>query len=1180
MITENSYLQSVPEEVTTLRHVSLDDKYTAENGHVFLTGIQALVRLPMMQIASDRDKGLNTAGYISGYRGSPLGTYDAQLQKAKKELARYNIIFQPGVNEDLAATAVWGSQQAQTLGEGRYDGVIGIWYGKGPGVDRSGDAFRHANLAGSSDKGGVLVLMGDDHTCESSTTCHQSEFALVDAMIPILSPANVEELLSYGLAGWAMSRYSGLWVGLKCVKDVADATGIVDLDAIPQCFTPSQEGFPTDGLNIRQPDTPHAQEYRLHNHKLDAARRFAFENRLDIITIESDRPWLGIATHGKSHLDVMNAFAELRLTPEALGKLGIRVYKVAMVWPLEPKGALEFSKGLETILVVEEKRSLLESQLREVLYDNADRPRIMGKRDGRGNRLFQEEMSLNAIQIAVAIGEVILERSNDTRLATRVQLLQSRNAPGKSTDLMPRSFYFCSGCPHNTSTKVPNGSRAYAGIGCSWMAQSMDRSTLGYTQMGAEGTSWVGEAPFSERTHIFQNMGDGTYFHSGLLALRAAVSAHTNITFKILFNDAVAMTGGQQHDGPLTPQAISWQVYTEGVQKIAVVTDDPGKYEAPLNWSVHPEGVAISPSRPSLLGTFAPGTTIHHRDELESVQSRLRDTKGTTVLIYDQMCAAEKRRQRKRGKIEDPAKRLFINELVCEGCGDCGIQSNCVSLQPVETDFGRKRKIDQFSCNKDYSCLKGFCPSFVTVEGGSFRPRISNDLATDDLRIPEPIRPALIGPYTLLITGVGGTGVVTVGAILGMAAHIEGKGFGALDMAGLAQKGGSVWSHLRFTPSPQDTGSIRISPGGADAIVGGDLLVTASSTTLGLMRQETKIIINTHESMPGRFALQADLHLPKEELLSQIKSVVSHGNVSQIDANALAINHCGDPMASNMVLLGYAYQQGLIPISASAILRAIETNGVAVKSNQRAFDLGRQAALDPDAQYAPHPGTSADGIDELIERRAKFLTNYQNTGYSLRYRSLVDEIRQFESTSFPGSTSMTEAVARYYFKLLAYKDEYEIARLYAKTDFLDSIRSQFEGQTKIKFNLSPPTLTRAKSRDSTRTREFGPWILSGFDILARMKFLRGTPFDPFGYSEERREERQLIVRYERLVKTITSGLSPDSSEIALRALRLPERIRGYGHVKVRHLKQVLPEWKQYEDALGAPGSLRSEKHGT
>src|SRR5262245_21030625 len=820
----------------TLRNVSLDDKYTLENGRIFITGTQALVRMPMMQHLRDRGAGHDTACYISGYRGSPLGGYDQQLWNAAKFLEAHQIVFQPGVNEDLAATACWGTQQAHFHGENKHDGVFAIWYGKGPGVDRSGDAFRHGNLAGTHRLGGVLVLMGDDHTCESSTTAHQSEFALVDAMIPILNPAGVQELLDYGIYGWALSRFSGCWVGLKCMKDTIDASAVVDVSServqirLPADYTP-----PPGGLNIRWPDPPLEQEERLHKHKIDAAKAFARANALDRIVVNAADARLGIMTCGKSYMDVRQALQYLGIDDAEARRLGLRVYKVAMTWPLEPEGALRFARGLRKVIVVEEKRGLIENQLKEICYGRPDMPQIVGKRDESGRELFPSNAALDPNHVAVSIGRRILEYARNTQLEARVAEQEGLAARVPDKPAMDRTPYFCSGCPHNTGTLVPEGSRALAGIGCHFMAVWMERNTAGFTQMGGEGASWVGEAPFVKTKHVFQNIGDGTYFHSGLLALRAAVASKVNVTYKILYNDAVAMTGGQRLDGNLTVPQVAAQVLAEGAVACAVVTDEPQKYGA-------------NASLPA-------GVHVHHRRDYDRVQRQMREIAGTSVIIYDQTCAAEKRRRRKRNLYPDPAKRVVINDLVCEGCGDCGVKSNCVSVLPLETEFGRKRTIDQSSCNKDYSCVNGFCPSFVTVHGGRLRAaKQAAAVEGDDplfAAVPEPQLPALDRPYGIMVTGVGGTGVVTIGAIVGMAANLEGRGFAGLDMAGLAQKGGAVWSHLQIAANPEDIRTVRLGAGGVDTVLGCDLVVSASQKTIDTTRSGiTRMVVNTPEQMP------------------------------------------------------------------------------------------------------------------------------------------------------------------------------------------------------------------------------------------------------------------------------------------------------------------------------------------
>ncbi|MGF7133266.1 indolepyruvate ferredoxin oxidoreductase [Paraburkholderia sp. EB58] len=1150
----------------TLRKVTLDDKYTLDSGRIFLTGVQALVRLPLMQQRRDTANGLRTAGYVSGYRGSPLGTYDAELGKAKRFLGEANVVFVPGVNEDLAATAVWGTQQAETSGEGKFDGVFSIWYGKGPGVDRSGDAFRHANLAGSSKHGGVLVLMGDDHTCESSTTCHQSEFALVDAAIPILSPSGVQEILDFGLYGWAMSRYSGCWVGIKCVKDTADASAAIEVElnrVVPKLPTDVQ--MPAGGLNLRLPDTPQEQEYRLHNYKLDAVRAFVRANGLDRVTLGKPGARIGVVAHGKSYLDLLQAIDDLDITEADVEAMGVAIYKVACTWPLEPQGIREFADGLDLLMVVEEKRSLLESQIKDILYRQPNAPVVIGKQDESGRKLFPVEMSLSSLQVAIALGQRLAQRTGDQRTAERVSFLTELSKVEFAPEAMLRSFYFCSGCPHNSSTIIPEGSKAYAGIGCGWMAQTMDRNTLGYTQMGAEGMAWVGEAPFSRRGHMFQNMGDGTYFHSGLLAIRAAIAAKTNITFKILYNDAVAMTGGQRHDGQLSPMTITAQVHAEGVTRIAVVTDDPSKYPSDAGW--------------------AKGVTIHHRSGLQKAQEELRDIPGVTVLVYDQTCAAEKRRRRKRKQFPDPPKRLVINDLVCEGCGDCGVKSNCVSLVPLETEFGRKRAIDQSSCNKDYSCNNGFCPSFVTVHGGSLRkagtvkPNIELFPA-----LVEPDLPSLEdGVYSIIVTGVGGTGVVTIGAILGMAAHLEGKGCGILDMAGLAQKGGSVWSHLRFGKSPAAIKAIRIAAGGADAVLGCDLVVAASRKTLATTRKGvTRMLVNTHEVMTGEFTRHPDLKFPSPELRAGITDAVGSDCVEFVDATRYALNLFGDTIAGNMFMLGYAYQRGLIPISSEAIDAAIELNGAGVQLNKEAFLWGRRAALSPSSAervlVAAKPMRESlqisTSLDELIERKVTFLSEYQNTAYGKRYRTLVNRVREWERIVMPRQDAVTRAVANGYFKLLAYKDEYEVARLHSSPEFVESLKQQFEGDFRIAFNLAPPGLTgRDELTGEPRKKEYGAWILPVFRTLAKLKVLRGTPLDVFGYTAERRMERGLIIRYEQTVDEIIRHGTACNYQAVVRAASMVEKIRGYGHVKERNFKSVDAEWTDSVARLSKPSVI-------
>ena len=1152
-----------------LLDVLLSDKYILEKGRVFLTGTQALVRLPLMQQRRDAAEGYNTGCYISGYRGSPLGGFDQQLTSASKLLKEHHIHFQPGVNEDLAATACWGSQQTQLNGQSNFDGVFAIWYGKGPGVDRTGDVFRHGNLAGTSPKGGVIALMGDDHTCESSTTAHQSEFAMVDAMMPILNPAGVQELLDYGLYGWALSRYSGCWVGLKSMKDTIDATASVDVDpARVKIRIPADFTMPPDGVHIRFPDIPLEQESRLHNVKIEAVKAFARANGFDRVVIDSPAAKIGIATCGKSYMDVRQALQYLGIDDAEAQRLGLRVYKIGMTWPLEPEGARRFAEGLDKIIVVEEKRGLIEPQLKDILYGVAQAPAVIGKRDEQGATLFRSNGALDPNHIAIAIGDRILERHADAQLAARVAEQRALDARVAEKPAMDRTPYFCSGCPHNTGTKVPEGSRALAGIGCHFMAQWMDRNTAGYTQMGGEGAGWMGEAPFVKTKHIFQNIGDGTYFHSGYLAVRAAVASGVTMTYKILYNDAVAMTGGQHVDGQLTVPQVTRQVAAEGATRIAVVTDEPEKYGGDAG--------------------FAPGTTVHHRDDYDAVQRDFRAVEGISVIVYDQTCAAEKRRRRKRGQYPDPPKRVFINDLVCEGCGDCGVKSNCVSITPLETEFGRKRVIDQSSCNKDYSCVNGFCPSFVTVHGGGVRKAVSKPAGekTDVLfeALPEPVLPSLEQPYGILVTGVGGTGVVTIGAIVGMAAHIEGLGFGGLDMAGLAQKGGAVYSHLQIAAHPDQIKTVRLGSGGAQLVLGCDLVVSASQKAMDTARMGTRMVVNLHQQMTGDFTRNADFRFPSGSLQETIAKGVGEGNAEFVGATRVATALMGDSIATNMFMLGFAYQRGLLPVSADAINKAIELNGAGVKMNQAAFLWGRRAAVDLKAVeklVAPKVEKTqstkvSETLDEIVARRVDFLTQYQDAAWAERYRRLVDEVKAAEAQKAPGKTALSEAVARYFFKLMAYKDEYEVARLYTSGEFREKLAAQFEGDYKLAFHLAPPLLSkRDKVTGELKKSQYGAWVYPVFGVLAKLRFLRGGAFDIFGRTEERRTERALIGEYEATVRELLQRLDRDAHAVCVQIASIPEEIRGYGHVKERHLQAARAKQAELVAALRAPAAGRA-----
>jgi indolepyruvate ferredoxin oxidoreductase len=1141
-----------------LEQASLEERWTRERGRVYLSGTQALVRLLMLQRARDLAHGLNTAGFLTGYRGSPLGGVDMTAVRARAHLERHHVRFQPGVNEDLAATAVWGTQQVGMFPGARYDGVFSMWYGKGPGVDRCGDVFKHGNAAGTSPHGGVLVAVGDDHGAKSSTLAHQSDHILKACLIPVLFPASIQEYLDLGLHGYAMSRYSGAWVGFKCVTEVVEASSsvIVDPDRV-DIRLPADFEMPAGGLNIRWPDTPLAQEARLLDYKLYAALAYCRENRLNRTEIDSPDARFGIVASGKAYLDARQALVDLGLDDATCRRIGIRLFKCAMVWPLEARTIRDFAEGLTEILVIEEKRQVIEYQLKEELFQwiaaGKRVPRVIGKfdeKDGgewavpQGNWILPaaDEFSpaIVAKAIAARIGKLELPPDVRAGIQARLAVIAAAERATLHVDTTPQRVpYFCSGCPHNTSTRLPDGSRGLAGIGCHYMVVWMDRNTTTFTQMGGEGVPWIGQAPFTNERHVFANLGDGTYFHSGYLAIRAAVAAKVPITYKILYNDAVAMTGGQHVDGVLDVPQLTRQVAAEGVQRIVVVTDEPDKYGSRAG--------------------FAQGVSIRPREELDAVQRELREYPGVSVLVYDQTCANEKRRRRKRGAYPDPARRALINELVCEGCGDCSVQSNCLSVEPLDTEFGRKRRINQSSCNKDFSCLNGFCPSFVTVEGGTLRKPRAAEAAPPE--VPEPALPALAPgrSYGIVITGVGGTGVVTIGQLIGTAAHLEGRGVSVLDMAGLAQKGGAVYSHVRLAASADDLYATRIATGEADLLLGCDLIVSAGQETLSKFRPgRTRAVVNTAESPTAEFVRNPDWQAHGAELEQRICAALgSEADCARIDAQALATALMGDAIFTNPFMLGFAWQRGWLPVRSESLLRAIELNGAAVEANRRAFAWGRAAAHDPAAvRRAAFPGQviefkrTSGSVPELVARRVEFLTAYQNAAYARRYADLVERVRRVESDRLNGATQLTEAVARYYFKLLAYKDEYEVARLHADPAFHREIAAQFEGPYRLNYYLAAPLVARRDRRTGApRKRRFGPWLGSVFRMLARLKFLRGTAFDPFGYTRERRTERALIREYEAMIDEALARLDARNHALAVELAGLPEHVRGFGHVK-------------------------------
>ncbi len=1119
-----------------LDNYELIDRYRRESGRVVLTGTQALVRIPLMQRTIDQAAGLETAGFISGYRGSPLGMVDLELWRAKRLLEENRIEFLPAVNEDLAATAVLGSQQVETDPDKEVDGVFGIWYGKGPGVDRAGDALKHGNAYGSSPTGGVLVVAGDDHGCISSSMPHQSDVAFLTFMMPWLNPANVAEYLEYGLYGIALSRFSGMWVGFKAVTETVESAMSFELPPYRQFVTPADFTPPPTGLHYRWPDFPGPQiEERLEAKKA-ATLAFAAANPIDRKIFDIPNARFGIVTTGKGHLDLMEALRLLGIDEAEARRLGIDVYKVGMVWPLEPQGALDFVQRKKEVLVIEEKRGIIESQFKEYFYDYPGRKpeSMVGKQDERGRPLVPWVGELSPLELAPIVARRLDHVFGGEHFTRRAAELGGHES-AISIAGVQRIPYFCSGCPHNTSTRVPEGSRALAGIGCHFMASWMDRKTDGLIQMGGEGVNWVARSKFNGNQHIFQNLGDGTFYHSGSLAIRQAIAAGTNITYKILFNDAVAMTGGQPVDGPLSVRGVARAVDAEGVRRIAVVSDEPDLYS---------------------LVDFPANTTVSHRRDLDAIQRELREIPGVTVLIYAQTCATEKRRRRKRGELEEPQRHVVINDLVCEGCGDCSVESNCLSVVPKETPFGRKRQIDQNSCNKDYSCLNGFCPSFVTVEGSADRATHNDAFAADfdklHAELTEAGIPAIDNCYDLLVTGVGGTGVITVGALITMAAHLERKGASELDFMGFAQKFGPVLSYLRIAEDPADINQVRIEKGQADALIGCDLVVSSSAkASVTYRRDHTRALLNTAEMPTGGFVRVRDASLNADQRIAAIGDAVGAGNLATLDANGLAKRLMGDTIYANVMMVGAAWQAGLIPVSREALLRAIELNGVKIDENKQAFAWGRIAVHDPAAVARLLDGESnvVETLDGKIERRRAFLVDYQDETLASRYTELVGKVRAAES-GIAGDLSLTDAVVRAYFRLLSYKDEYEVARLHAQSGFLEQLRSDYGDGARLRFHLAPPLLAgKRDARGRPLKREFGAWILPLFRLLARFKRLRGTAFDLFGYTAERRMERRLISEFEDTVDTVLAQLTADNRDAACAVIECFLEIRGFGPVK-------------------------------
>ncbi|MCD8525786.1 MAG: indolepyruvate ferredoxin oxidoreductase family protein [Alphaproteobacteria bacterium] len=1136
-----------------LRDVKLTDKYELDDGMAFMSGLQALTRIPIVQRRRDIAAGLKTGGFISGYRGSPLGAFDLEMMRAKKYFKELDINFQPGVNEDLAATAVWGTQQIGLLPGGTdYDGVFGIWYGKSPGVDRSGDVMRHANAYGTAPHGGVLAIAGDDHACKSSTLPCQSDHALYAMMIPQLYPSSIREFVEYGILGIAMSRYSGCWTALKVTSENVETSGTVDLSVenreilIP---TDKEYQMPPGGLHIRMNEKPRDVDWRLQNYKLFACHAFARKNKIDRTVLDAPKPRFGIITSGKSYGDVRQALVELGITDDVAKKIGIRLYKVGMTWPLEPQGVQAFVKGLEEILVVEEKRELIEYQLKQQIFNwpSDVRPTVVGKYDEKGARLLPLDNDQSVGLVAHVIAKRIARFYKTPQIESRLKFFEGREADIKGyTPPSQRRPYYCAGCPHNTSTKVPDDGFAMVGIGCHYMVQWMDRNSAMCTHMGGEGVPFVGMAPYTNRKHIFANLGDGTYFHSGTLAIRAAVAGKVNITYKILYNDAVAMTGGQHVDGDMPVYRVAQQVMAEGVAKAWILSEQPEVYK---------DRKGIPDDVPVL-----------HRDYLDKVTKECRETEGTTVIIYDQTCAAEKRRRRKRGQYPDPDRRVFINKSVCEGCGDCSVQSNCVAVQPVETEYGRKRKINQSMCNKDFSCVKGFCPSFVSVLGGELKKTKAGEAGDIFSKIPDPKPIKLESAYNIMVTGIGGTGVLTVGALLGMAAHLEEKRCRNLDMTGLAQKGGEVLSHVRISPTPDDLHTGHIITGGADLLIACDIVAAVGPTSYETLAPDrTKAVVNTNNTPVAAFVTNNEVDFHNRQVNDTLMKAVHPKGRHFVPATEIAQTLMGDEIATNIFMVGFAWQQGLIPLRKESIDRAIELNGVAIEDNKKAFAYGRLAAHDPDkvqqmvdaVKGDAEEETIATTLEKMLERRAEYLSGYQNEALANRYKALVQRVKIAEEKVVSNSSVLAEAAAKYYHKLLAYKDEYEVARLYTDGTFMKELQAQFTGNYKLQFHMAPPIMEKndpATGRPKKRT--FGPWMLRALSLLAKFKSLRGTPFDIFGYNAERKMERALIAEYEATVELVLQKLNARNHALCAELLSVPDVIRGYGPVKMGNMEKA------------------------
>ena len=1124
-------------------------RYRSEHGRAYLSGIQALARLPLDQRRLDARAGRRTAGFVSGYRGSPLGGLDQELARCERDLEAQHVVFQPGINEDLAATAVWGSQQVGLFPGARYDGVFGMWYGKAPGLDRSCDALRHANAAGSSALGGVLLVVGDDHGCKSSTLPSASEFALRDLGIPVLAPADVQDVLDFGLFGWALSRMAGCWAGLVVVADVADSAMTVDVDSARRFVQGIERAAGREtgaDVHIRRIDAPLQQEARLQL-KLRLAADFALDAAIDRIVVRCRQPRLAVVAAGKAYADVREALAKLGLGSERqLAEAGVRLAKLGMTWPLNDQFMREVCADARRVLVVEEKRPFVEEQLRSLRFGQPTE--VLGKLHGAGAR--PRPLPVAGELDVAAIARVLAEALGSVPNRSYVQELEAREEAltGLQSAKETRKPLYCAGCPHNASTRVPDGSRAGAGIGCHYMAQWMDRNTFAVTHMGAEGANWLGQAPFTDERHIFVNLGDGTYFHSGILAIRAAVAAGANVTYKVLFNDAVAMTGGQSVDGELTVARVVEQVRAEGVEQVVVVCAEPKRHRrAPF--------------------------PVRRREDLDAVQRQLRASPGVSVLIYDQTCAAQLRRLRKRGQAVDPDVRVAINDALCEGCGDCSLQSNCVAVAPLQTEFGVKRTINQSACNKDLSCLAGLCPALVTLSGAHpKRQQVDGDAERLARRLPAP---AAKDGANILISGVGGTGVVTLAQLIGTAAHLDGKFATTLDMTGLAQKGGAVLSHVRISPIGKPHPPTRIPPGDADVVIAADLLTATGLEALTTTSGRTVAVVNSCLAPTAEFALGKGHDWNAAALRGALARRV--GQLVDLDADAMATRLFGSSAAANVLLLGHACQLGALPVSPEALRQAMALNGVAVADNVAAFECGRAAAHDvrllPKALRERQSSTMqpprSKSLDDLIDSRRGYLKGYQNEALAVRFEELVRRVRSAERRVAPASSALTRAVAESYFRLLAVKDEYEVARLFTSAtsatsatgsndiDFAARLGSEFEPGFGITFHFAPPVLNGLLRGAASRPRKIaiGSWALLPLRWLARLRWLRGRLLDPFRHTEDARLARKLLGCFEGDFEAMAAGLRRGNLASAIELAKLPSTIKGFGAVKA-HSAQV------------------------